>query len=306
MTYPHQIVKGLFSVLLVAVLASCEDVISPALQQAVPILVVDGWIDNRMEMQTITLTQSQPYFDAVTPPGVTGAVVSVVDGQGMVYVFAENTAKPGAYEWTPSAIDVLADGERYRLVVTIGSEVFEATSKMGRVPQIDSISFEKDEQLSTGDEITRGEFWATEPIGIGDAYWIRTYKNGIPLLKPSELNIAFDAGPSIGAQTDGVTFIAPVRRRINSNDEDADGVALSPISSGDSVQVQIHSITTAAFTYLTEVGIQTNRPGGFQELFSTPLANVSTNIVNTNPGGSKVVGFFNVAAVSTAGKRYIP
>ncbi len=306
MTHNRNIVKVLLSAMFIAGLLSCEDVISPTLEQAAPILVVDGWINNRPETQTIILTQSQPYFEAVTPPGVKGAVVSVEDGQGTVYAFVENIAKPGVYEWTPSAFDVLADGESYRLVVTLGSEVFEALSKMGRVPVIDSITFETDVRLGSGDEITRGEFWASDPPGIGDAYWIRTIKNGVPLLKPSEINIAFDAGPSIGAQTDGVTFIAPVRRRINSNDEDADGVALSPISSGDSIQVQIHSITTAAFTYLTEVSIQTNRPGGFQELFSTPLANVSTNMVNTNPNGSKVLGFFNVAAVSTAGKRYVP
>lgn len=289
-----------------SLLTSCEDVISPTLEPASPVLVVDAWINNRPETQTISLTQSQPYFEAVTPPGVTGALVRVVDGQGTVHAFAEDSARPGMYAWTPTAFDVLVDGENYTLLVIVGSEVFEATSKMGRVPQIDSISFDTDQQLGSGKDITRGEFWATDPVGIGDAYWIRTYKNGIPLLKPSEINIAFDAGLSIGGQTDGVTFIAPVRRRINSNDEDADGALLSPISSGDSVQVQLHSITAAAFTYLNEVSIQTDRPGGFQELFATPLANVSTNISNTNPNGSKVVGFFNVSAVSGFGRRYVP
>ncbi len=306
MTPHRQIIKTLSTVLFVVVLAACEDVISPTLEPAARILVVDGWIDNQMETQTITLTRTQPYFEAVSPTGVTGAVVSVEDGLGKVYAFVENSAKPGAYEWTPSAVDTLARGESYRLVVTVSGEVFEATSKMGRVPQIDSISFDTDKQLGSGKDITRGEFWATDPLGIGDAYWIRSYKNGIPLLKPSEINIAFDAGLSIGGQTDGVVFIPPVRRRINSNDEDADGVRLSPIISGDSIQVQLHSITTAAFTYLNEVAIQTDRPGGFQELFSTPLANVSTNVVNVNPNGSKAVGFFNVAAVSTAGKRFVP
>jgi hypothetical protein len=53
------------------------------------------------------------------------------------------------------------------------------------------------------------------------------------------------------------------------------------------------------------VAIQTDRPGGFAELFSTPLANVSTNITNANVNGSKAVGFFNVSAVSSAGKKYV-
>lgn len=306
MRFNNSMVKSILVWLTVSLLISCEEVIDPTLEPAAPVLVVDAWINDRMETQTISLTRSQPYFEAVTPPGVTGAVVSVVDSQGKVYAFAENNAMPGTYQWTPSAFDVLADGATYTLSVTIGSENFESTSKMGRVPQIDSITFDSDTQLGSGDEITRAEFWAKDPVGIGDAYWIRTIKNGVPLLKPREINIAFDAGLSIGGQTDGVIFIAPVRRRVNSSDEDADGVLLSPISSGDSIQVQIHSVTPAAFTYLNEVSIQTDRPGGFQELFSTPLANVSTNIRNANPNGSKVVGFFNVAAVSAAGKRYTP
>lgn len=284
----------------------CEEVIYPDLQEAAPVLVIDAWVNDLPKTQTIIITRSQPYFDAVTPPGVAGALVSLVDSQGKVYTFTENDSKPGFYEWTPTGFDVLTKNVGYKLIITTGAEILEATSYMGRVPKIDSLTFEKDTRPGSSDEITRAEFWATDPAGIGDAYWIRTYKNGIPLLKPSEINMAFDAGMSIGGQTDGVTFIAPVRRRINANDQDDDGVLLSPIVDGDSIQVQIHSVTPAAFTFLTELSIQTNRPGGFQELFSTPLANVSTNIVNTIPGGSKAVGFFNVSAVSSAGKRYKP
>lgn len=288
-----------------AVLISCEDVIYPTLESAPEILVVDAWINNKPETQVITLARSQPYFESVTPPGVSGAIVTIVDNHGKLFSFVQDDDTPGSYVWTPAAGEVFgAVGDSYSLSILVDGETFESTSYMGRVPAIDSITFETDTNLATSDQITRAEFWATDPVGVGDAYWIRTIKNGIPLLKPSELNAAFDSGLSIGGQADGVTFITPVRRRINANDQDADGVTLSPIVSGDSIQVQIHSITVQAFTYLTEVGIQTNRPGGFQELFATPLSNVSTNVLNSNQGGSKVLGFFNVSAVTTAGKRY--
>ena len=300
------ILKAIFFSLSVTALVSCEDVIHPTLQSAVPVLVVDAWINGKNETQIITLSLSQPYFEGTLPPPATGAAVSVIDNQGKVFAFAESSSSPGTYQWTPTAFDVLTDGAAYKLTIDFANETFESDSYMGRVPKIDSISFDTDEKLGSGDEVTRAEFWATDPQGVGDAYWIRTYKNGVQLQKPSEVNIAFDAGLSIGGQTDGVTFIAPVRRRINSNDEDVNGKRLSPIVSGDSIQVQLHSITVAAFTYLNEVSIQTDRPGGFAELFSTPLANVSTNINNTNPAGSKAVGFFNVSAVSSAGKRYKP
>jgi len=285
-------------------LVSCEDVIFPTLEPASPVLAVDAWVNDQSDVQTIVLTYSQPYFDNTTPPAASGATVVITGTNGKVYPFSEDLAQPGKYRWSPTPVDTFKTGETYTLEITFLGEVYRASSFMGRVPLIDSISFESDTQLGSGKQITRGEFWATDPVGIGDAYWIRTFKNGVALLKPSEINIAYDAGLSIGGQTDGVTFIPPVRRRINAQDEDADGTLLSPIADGDSIQVQIHSITTAAFTYLNQVQIQTDRPGGFQELFSTPLANVSTNLVNTNPSGSKVLGFFNVSAVATAGKRY--
>lgn len=284
---------------------SCEDVISPTLEPANPVLVVDAWITNTSATQTIVLTRSQPYFEAVVPPGVLGASVTVTDENGKVFPFTENPGKPGHYEWTPAGADTLRVGGKYQLLITSGGETFQAASYMGRVPKIDSVTFDKDTNVGTGKEFTRAEFWATDPKGQGDAYWIRTYKNGVPLLKPSEINIAFDAGVSIGGPADGVIFIAPVRRRINANDRDDKDQLINPIKNGDSVQVQIHSVTVAAFTFINQVSIQTNRPGGFAELFATPLANVSSNILNTNPNGSKAVGFFNTAAVSSAGKRYV-
>ncbi|NJO68099.1 MAG: hypothetical protein HC830_01435, partial [Bacteroidetes bacterium] len=78
---------------------------------------------------------------------------------------------------------------------------------------------------------------------------------------------------------------------------DANGDILSPYSVGDSLYVEINSLSQEAFDFLTELVIQTDRPGGFGELFSTPIANVPTNLRNANPNGSKAVGFFNVAAV---------
>ncbi|MEM6829935.1 MAG: DUF4249 family protein [Bacteroidota bacterium] len=71
---------------------------------------------------------------------------------------------------------------------------------------------------------------------------------------------------------------------------------------GDSVYVEIHSISNEAYFFMNQVIIETTRAGGFGALFATPLANVSTNIVPDDPETS-VAGFFNVAAVSGTGNR---
>jgi hypothetical protein len=301
---PHLVLLSSFLLLL---LSACENTISPTLEQADPILVVDAWINNKPERQIISLSRTQPYFDNTTPAGVPGAFVFVTDDTGKEYIFTEDKGAPGNYAWVPVADEVFgAVGRHYTLTIQVNEEIFKASSRMNRVPRIDSITFDEG-QLRRGPSDTpfyEGEFWSTDQEGSGDTYWIRSYKNGVLLNKPSEINIAYDAGNSAGGDADGVTFITPIRRGINANDEDSQGNAVSPFVQGDSVNVQINSITLEAFNYLNEVATQTDRPGGFQELFAKPLANVSTNITNTNPAGASVVGFFNVAAVSSAGKRF--
>ncbi len=68
--------------------------------------------------------------------------------------------------------------------------------------------------------------------------------------------------------------------------------------------VEIHSLDPSAYEFLYGVYFHTNRPGGFAELFSTPLANATTNVKSTDENSTTpVAGFFNVAAVSASGRR---
>lgn len=293
-------------ILVAGVLVSaCETTIYPTLESAAPVLIVDAWVNNKPEAQEILLTYSQGYFDASTPPPASGATVTIAESTGKIYAFSEDDKKPGRYVWKPGTGETFGSvGNSYKLTINYNGETFEAQSHMGRVPPIDSITFDQDKRIRNNETIYRAEFWATDPPGIGDAYWIRSYKNGVLLNKPSDINIAYDASFSAGGATDGVQFITPIRRGINPNDNDANGNPLSPFLPGDSVNVQILSVTQAAFEYLTQVTVQTDRPGGFQELFARPLANVSTNIVNAKSSGSKALGFFNISAVSIRGKRF--
>lgn len=290
---------------------SCDDVIDVDTGTAEAVLNVDAWINNKSETQSISLTLTQDYFDNESlPPAVSGASVTLTDEAGQVYIFHEDTvSKDGAYRWMPQADETIGDvGTDYTLSVYYKGETFVATSRMGRVPPVDSVTFSKLDDLGgpqSSEDFYQAEFWAKDIVGKGDTYWIRTYKNGTLLSKSSEINIAYDAAQSAGSEFDGVTFIAPVRTGINANDEDEDGMRSSSIDRGDSVYVEIHSVTEASFNYLNEVIVQTDRNGGLSELFtSTPLANVSSNVVNLDGNGSPVVGFFNVAAVSGLGKKF--
>jgi hypothetical protein len=283
---------------------SCDTTIHPALQTAAPIFVVDAFINNKSEQQVIHLTMSQPYFTDSLPPGVSGATVVITDNHGNSFPFIESASSKGDYIWIPNGSVFGVVGNTYTLLITNGQDQFIAQARMGRVPKIDSITFAASDRATDGKNFYRGQFWATDPVGPGDTYWIRTTKNGVLLNKPSEINLAWDASFSRGSGFDGLTFIQPIRNGINPDDTDSNGKAVSPYSPGDDVYVEINSLTPACFDYLNQVIVQTNRPGGFSELFARPLANVSTNITNTNPQGSVVAGFFNVASVSFLEKKF--
>lgn len=291
-----------FAILSAVITISCEDKINPDLADAPPILVIDAWVDNLSEPQTIRVTRSQNYFDNTLPPGVTGATVFITDNHGSTFNFTETGN--GSYTWTPPAgTGFGAIGDDYTLTVTTDGETFQASSSMGRIPTIDSVTYRFEEETLGFPDSFFAEFWARDVPGSGDTYWIKSYKNGQLLNKPSEINVAFDAGFSAGGNLDGIVFIPPIRDAINPFDQDEQDEFLPSFVDGDSVYVEVYSITEEAFDFLVQVQIQTDRPGGFAELFAQPLSNVSSNIVSTDPSSTTIVqGFFNVSAVTGDGK----
>lgn len=290
-------------VLLQITFSSCEDEIMPTLADAPAVVVVDAWITNKPEPQIIKVTSSQAYFDNSPFTGISGATVQIADENLKVYDFVEQEA--GIYVWTPADGETFGQvGLQYGLNIEHNGEMYNSFSKMNGVPPIDSISFEFEPEDGPFPEGYFAEFWARDIAGEGDTYWIKTFKNGQFLAKPNEINVAFDAGFSNGGNIDGLIFIPPIRSSINPFEEDEDGNFLSPYTIGDSVYVELHSITNEAFYFLNEVRLQTDRPGGFAELFATPLSNVVSNIIPSNEN-TEVVGFFNVAAVSGNGKKLV-
>lgn len=287
---------------------SCEEVIYPELADSEPVVSIDAFLTDKDEAQIIRVQKTGYYFNTEVP-AVSGAEVRVINEGGEVFVFEEGTT-PGSYEWNPaSGTQKLGEvGTTYSLSVFVEGIEYTATSTTGRVPEIDSLTFffEPEDQFSY--DSWYAELWARDLEGPGDAYWIKGWKNGKYLNKPDEILIAFDAGFSRGSQIDGLIFIPPIRRGTGINpsfelDEDT-GKTLPAYVDGDSLYVEIHSITHETFDFLTNVAIQINRPGGFGELFAQPLANVPTNI-EASEECRKVVGFFNVSSVKSIGKKLV-
>ncbi|WP_421879171.1 DUF4249 domain-containing protein [Marinoscillum sp.] len=298
--------KYFIYLILIMLFSACEFEIHPELAAPEEVLVIDAFLTDKQETQTINITRSQPYFETTRPEKVTGLTVRLEDlTSGNAYTFLEGEEHYYLEVTSPIAIV----GHTYRLEVEGDEASFEAFATMKRVPPIDSIGFEYNEPNFLVDQNHfTAQFYAVDPKGVGDCYWIKGWKNGIYFNKPEELNMAYDASVSPGQPIDGQLFVFPVRAGfINpyGNDDDPESTDMvPPYEVGDSLYVEIHSIDRAAFDFLYALYFQINRPGGFGEIFSSPLSNVSTNIRNMNPTSSiNVAGFFSMSAVSASGRK---
>ena len=275
------------------IISACEDVVDIELDEFEPELVFDAWVTDMDEPQVITLSQTQNFFNADETPRINEAVVNLTRDDGVVFPFA--FTENGRYVYDPASNGILGVvGNSFELNVDIGGVSFCASSTINRVPVIDSIGVEFREEDLFSDEGFFTQFFARDFVGQGDAYWIQTFKNGEFRNNPRELNIAFDAGFDGGSGVDGIVFISPIRELINPMDENFAPIPWEPT---DTARVEIHSISQDAFQFLEIARDQiTNGDNG---IFALPVANTRSNILNCTSEEALVIGFFNVAAVTT-------
>lgn len=275
-------------------LCSCEDVVTLNVPSSDHYLVVDATLTNLPGPQKIILSRSQDYFDNTDAPKISAANVSILDNDGREYIFKEMKSELGSYVWTPtSPSEVLGKiGRSYTLTVKSSNEVFVATETMRRVPPIDSILYQFDEanpRQSSGGKPKNGyeaQFYARDPMGAGDCFRIKTYKNKKLFNGTQNLVFFYDAAFQKGALADGLMFILPIRRSISPE------LYLAK----DTLKVELYSISEDQFNFYSQARLELNNAG----LFSRPAANIPTNFKNTNANSVlQGAGWFGVSAVST-------
>ena len=275
--------------LLSVIIFSCTDVIDISVKEGVSQLSVDALLNNKAETQTIKLTLTQGYFDNSAIKPVLGASVFVFDQDSVSYEF-KDLKKDGTYIYDAKNKPLNKIGKQYALYVNYDGNEFVSVSKLNRVPKIDSINYEVNKlpvkPANGPQEGFQPQFYAKDFEGEGDCYWIKSAKNKKYFSKATEIQVAYDAGFSPGSKTDGLLFILPIRT----------SVGRELYSDKDTLKVDVYSITQEQFFYLQFVQ-QVSQDGN---LFSTPLANIPTNVVNRNlKSTKKAIGFFGISAVSS-------
>lgn len=279
---------------------SCEDVVDIDANFSEAQLVVDAWLNDMDTTQTIQLSLSQDYFDATLPPAVTDAEVilaNVNSGDSFVFEHKGN----GAFEWTPQNDESIGNVlDEYLLTVTYNGFTYEAESKLNPTPVVDSIVYEfREEELGQPEGIY-AQVYARDLPGVGDTYWIKTFKNGEFLNKPAEMNLTADGTFDLGSGTDGIVFIPPIREAINRipDPDTEDDEEVPPYAVGDHIRVEIHSLTNDAFRFM-QVALE-QMTNGNNGIFALPVANSPTNVFSTQADAPAALGFFNISQVKAA------
>lgn len=286
------IVNG-FLLILGLIFSSCEDIVTLSTPSSDHYMVIEATLTNLPGPQKISLSKSQDYFDNTDAPKILNANVSILDNEGREYVFKESKTELGTYVWNPTLpAEVFGKiGRTYKLTVKASNEIFIAKEMMRRVPPIDSILYQFDEanprQAADGKPKNgyEAQFFARDPIGVGDCFRVKTYKNRKVFNGTQNLVFFYDAAFQKGALADGLMFILPIRRSISPE------LYLAK----DTIKVELLSISEDQFNFYSQARLELNNAG----LFSRPAANIPTNFINTNPSSSlQGAGWFGVSAIS--------
>lgn len=275
-----------FFALLIILLPACEEVVDLELPKGRSQIVVDAFVSDETEVQTIKLTWSAGYFDNGLPDAVKSAEVKITGSDGSVYTFVEQGN--GNYQYDASTLPAMDSvGTLYTLHLKYDGVEYIAESYLNPVPEIDKIGFYSELNHLTMEQNTFAEFFATDIAGRTDYYWIKSFINGEAVGDPGRFNIVRNAS-SIGSNTDGLMFDLFVRRSINDFE--------MPIENGDTVKVELYSISESSWNFLNRVNTEAGNGG----LFSVPPANIESTI--TDLAGEQqedVLGVFTMMSESS-------
>jgi len=208
----------------------CEKVINLDLKTSASQLVIEGnLVDDNRPCQ-VSLRTSANYTDANAFAPVTGAAITLADNAGGTETLREAT--PGQY--TGASIKGVS-GRTYTLRVETGGTSYVAVSTL----PAPVVPFEKlSTQLSAiGTDNIQAVVDYTDPVGLGNSYLFRQYRNG------RLNNTIFVQNDQF---TDGKHITQTLRTFSNSS---TDPNNLNKLVAGDSLQVEMQNIDANVYEY---------------------------------------------------------
>ena len=271
---------------------SCEDPVQVKLDEGSTLLVVDAFLNNTSATQTIRLKYSSPYFSNQPNSVPADAKVKIIHVRsGQVYDFKYQSN--GAYEFEPTElVGFNAMNDVYTLQIELAGKVYLAETSLSRSAGIDSIGFSKIPPSFSQPTVNGVRYacrlWAKDSTGkTNDYYWIKTLRNDTLFQDVSDLNLSIDGTNGEVPLSEGPpnAFTPP-----------SVFLAFKSYLPKDRCRVEIHSISKNCYLFLLQARNQISNGG----LFAQTPENVRTNLVTPKGAVYKAVGWFNIAAISTA------
>lgn len=254
----------LFSLLMVLLLTSCEEVVHLDLDTGEAKIVIDAEIQWKKgtngNNQIIKISKMAPYYNGTTPK-VSGAQVRVENSNGDVFTF--NESEPGSYICNNFVPVINMD---YTLYVKAEGQSFKAVEKLISVTKINKVEQTQMPDI-TGPDLIVLTYYYNDPADQ-ENYYLADYKSDF--LHYHEYILSNDES------TNGNV--------INTSFSDAD------MKSGKTVDIVHRGISKQFYNYMSLV-LKASEGNGS----STPPSNIRGNIVNSNDPKNFALGYFRLS-----------
>ncbi len=259
--------KRIYTLLiLLGLLASCEDVIDVGLNTSEPRLVIDAGVnllEDGTANSTVQLTTTAPFFDNQIP-FVEDAMVTITGDNGTVFPFSYTTE--GKYQ---SSL-VPEFGVNYSLEVIYKDEIYTATEQLHAVSSLEFVE-QRDDGGFSGEDIELKVFF-TDPLGEGDHYFFEGLSE-----KGDVLDTFFDEF------FDGNSIFG--------------FFLIEDLEPGDEIIFNLYGVNEQFYNFMFVLLQQsTDMSDG---PFETQPATVKGNIINETKSDNFPLGYFRVSKIST-------
>lgn len=270
-----------FIVIQCVALGACTDVIEINAPFSEARLVVDGWVYDDRDVQTVVLTTSSAYFEDSPQPPVTNATVTVTNVGGNSFSYAE--VQPGVYE--AGFRGEVGDTYTMTIETASGARYISDPQALLPVASLDAVYalFVESPEVEEEDEGFYPAWDFIDPGGIDNFYRWKIYVNGEFLDEPNNLLVFSDEFVD-GEELDSAYFTSGV----------------DPLVSGDSLVIEQLSLTEEARDFFVRVRQITAEVGG---LFDTPPDPIRGNFINVMNDENYALGFFGASSIVTGSAR---
>ena len=256
----------------------CTEKVDIQLDSSYTRLVVEGAIITDTMPQCVKLTTTSNYFSNQPAPTVSGATLSITDGQN-TWPLSENKTQPGNYTTAPDVYGL--PNHSYKLKISLkeplnGYKDYEATSLLRPIFPMDSIGLKFHPEWGK-DGFYEVQCYYLDPPTT-DFYMFNVYRNNTLITDTINKKMVVDDQLYNGNYTNGVGV-----GYFNQSFKDE---RLIP---GDVVKLEVASVTSEYANFVWAVQAEVN---GQNPLFSGPPANITGNMSNG------AVGFFAAYSLS--------